>query len=82
MQDIKGSSSKWINEKRFINDKFEWQEGYEAFCYSKSQTADVIAYIQNQEMHHHKISFLDEYKKFLEKFEVDFDERYIFKAPE
>ena len=82
MQDIKGSSSKWINEKRFINDRFEWQEGYGAFSYSKSQTADVIAYIQNQEMHHHKLSFLDEYKKFLEKFEVDFDERYIFKAPE
>ena len=43
MQDIKGSSSKWINEKRFINDRFEWQEGYGAFSYSKSQTADVIA---------------------------------------
>jgi len=65
-----------------MEDRFEWQEGYGAFSYSKSQTADVIAYIQNQGMHHHKLSFLDEYKKFLQKFEVDFDERYIFKAPE
>lgn len=82
MQDIKGSSSKWINEKKFIKEKFEWQEGYGAFSYSKSQVSRVIAYVQNQEVHHRKITFLEEYKKFLEKFEVDYDERYIFKAIE
>src|SRR5215831_12858320 len=82
MQDVKGSSSKWINEKGFIKDKFEWQEGYGAFSYSKSQASNVIAYIQNQEAHHYKITFLEEYKKFLEKFEIDYDERYIFKALE
>lgn len=82
MQDIKGSSSKWINEKNFIKEKFEWQEGYGAFSYSKSQASRVIAYVQNQEEHHRKITFLEEYKKFLEKFEVDYDERYIFKAME
>ncbi len=57
-------------------------EGFGAFSYSKSQASRVIAYVQNQEVHHRKITFLDEYKKFLEKFGVDYDERYIFKAPE
>jgi len=82
MQDIKEGSSKWINEKKFIKAKFEWQEGYGAFSYSKSQASRVIGYIQNQEVHHRKITFLEEYKQFLEKFEVDYDQRYIFKAPE
>ena len=82
MQHIKQDSSKWINQKRFIKERFEWQEGFGAFSYSKSQASRVITYIQNQEAHHRKITFLDEYKKFLEKFGVDYDERYIFKAPE
>lgn len=82
MQDIKGSSSKWINEKKFIKDKFEWQEGYGAFSYSKSQVPGVIAYVQNQEDHHRKTTFIEEYKSFLEKFEITYDERYIFKALE
>ena len=82
MQDIKGSSSKWINEKRFISGKFEWQSGYGAFSYAKSQSSNVIAYIQNQEMHHRKISFLEEYKFFLEKFGIDYDDRYVFKGLE
>jgi putative transposase len=82
MQDIKQDSSKWINQKKFIKEKFEWQEGFGAFSYSKSQASRVIAYVQNQEVHHRKITFLDEYKKFLEKFGVDYDERYIFKPPE
>lgn len=82
MRDVKGGSSKWINEKKFIKAKFEWQEGFGAFSYSKSQASRVITYVQNQEIHHRKITFLDEYKKFLEKFEVNYDERYIFKEPE
>jgi len=82
MQNIKQDSSKWVNQKKFIKEKFEWQEGYGAFSYSKSQVSRVISYIQNQEAHHRKITFLDEYKKFLENFGVDYDERYIFKAPE
>ena len=65
MQDIKGSSSKWINEKKFIKEKFEWQEGFGAFSYSKSQASRVIAYVENQEVHHRKITFLEEYKSFL-----------------
>lgn len=79
MQDIKGNSSKWINENKLIREKFEWQEGYGAFSYSKSQLKNVIEYIENQELHHQKKTFLEEYVNFLEKFEVDYDEKYIFK---
>jgi putative transposase len=81
LQDIKGSSSKWINEKKFLKVKFEWQEGYGAFSYSKSHVENVIEYIQNQENHHKKESFRDEYLKFLKVFEIEYDERYIFKEP-
>ena len=79
MQDIKGSSSKWINQKGFIKGKFEWQEGYGAFSYGKSQVKDVIAYIENQEQHHSKKTFRDEYMDFLKKFDIEYDEQYIFK---
>lgn len=79
MQDIKGSSSKWINDRKLVRGRFEWQEGYGAFSYSKSQMANVIAYIRNQEIHHGKRSFLEEYKDFLEKFQVEYKEQYIFK---
>ena len=79
MQDIKGDSSKWINQKGFIKSHFSWQEGYGAFSYSKSSVDNVIDYIKNQESHHRKKTFIEEYHEFLEKFEIDFDERYIFK---
>ena len=79
MQDIKGGSSKWINEKGFLKSRFSWQEGYGAFSYSKSQIPNVIDYINNQEEHHRKKSFIEEYKEFLEEFNIDYDERYIFK---
>jgi putative transposase len=79
MQDIKGSSSKWINEKRFIKGKFSWQEGYGAFSYSKSDLPKVIQYIRNQEEHHKKKSFIEEYKDLLKEFEIDYEERFVFK---
>jgi len=82
MQEMKQDSLRWINKRKFIKEKFEWQEGFGAFSYSKSQASRVITYIENQETHHAKINFLDEYKTFLQKFEVEFDERYIFKEPE
>lgn len=82
MQDIKGSSSKWINSRKFLRARFEWQEGYGAFSYGKSQIDDVIAYIRNQEIHHRNFSFLEEYKLFLEKFNIQYDSRYIFKTIE
>jgi putative transposase len=82
MQDIKGDSSKWINNKGFVKGHFSWQEGYGAFSYCKSQVDNVIEYIKNQEVHHHKRTFMEEYRDLLAKFEIDFDERYIFKPVE
>jgi putative transposase len=82
MQLVKGDSSEWINKRRFTTQKFYWQEGYGAFSYSKSQAKDVVRYIINQQEHHKKITFLDEYKLLLQKFEIEYDDRYIFKLPE
>ncbi len=79
LQDIKADSSQWINQKNFFKIKFEWQEGYGAFSYGKSQLNDVITYIEKQEEHHKKITFTEEYRKLLQKFEIDYDEKYIFK---
>jgi putative transposase len=79
LQDIKGESSKWINDRGFIKTRFEWQNGYGAFSYSRSQVDDVIAYIQNQEVHHQRITFLQEFKDALKEFRMDYDERYLFK---
>lgn len=79
LQDIKGSSSKWINEKGFVKGKFEWQEGFGAFSYGKSQIKDVIKYIEKQEEHHKRRTFREEYLAFLDAFEVEYDEKYIFK---
>jgi putative transposase len=81
MQDIKGSSSKWLNEKKFLRVKFEWQEGYGAFSYSKSHVKTVIEYIKNQEKHHAVKSFREEYLEFLKLFEIEYDDRYVFKDP-
>lgn len=80
-QDIKRSSSKWINDNKLSIGKFEWQPGFGAFTYSKSQVKFVTKYIENQKIKHLKVSFLDEFKMFLKKYNVDFDEKYIFKEP-
>ena len=82
MQDVKGASSKWINDNKFTKSRFEWQVGYGGFSYSKSQVPAVIEYINNQKEHHKERTFIEEYKSFLEKFEVDYDEQYIFHEPE
>ncbi|MBB6680117.1 IS200/IS605 family transposase [Aequorivita sp. 609] len=79
VREIKKSSNKFINEKRFIKYKFEWQEGYGAFSYSHSALDNVIAYIQRQKEHHKKLSFREEYVLFMKKFNVDFKEDYLFK---
>ena len=79
MKEVKQSSSKWINQNKLTNGHFEWQEGYGAFSYSKSQIGQVINYIQNQELHHEKKTFTQEYRDFLRKFEVEYDEKFIFK---
>jgi REP element-mobilizing transposase RayT len=79
MRDLKSDTSKWINEKKFIRAKFSWQEGYGGFSYSKSHVDNVIDYIKNQQEHHKKKSFIEEYLDFLNKFDIPYDERYVFK---
>lgn len=76
---VKGESTKWINEKELVNGKFKWQAGFGAFSYSRSHIDQVYRYIMNQKEHHQIKPFLEEYTELLKKFNVDFDERYIFK---
>jgi putative transposase len=78
VRDIKANSSRWVNEKRLVRGKFQWQEGFGAFSYSLSQLGEVIRYIENQEAHHAVNTFKDEYLKYLDRFEVDFDPKYVF----
>lgn len=78
VRDIKNNSSNFINEQKFIKDKFSWQEGYGAFSYAHSQIDNVYQYIANQEEHHKKTTFKHEYIEFLEKFEVEYNEKYLF----
>lgn len=82
MRLVKGESSEWINDQKLTPSVFRWQEGYGAFSYSRSQIKSVCEYIENQEEHHRKRTFLEEYKRFLDQFEVEYDERYIFKPLE
>ncbi|MCG9791155.1 IS200/IS605 family transposase [Flavobacterium algicola] len=78
MKTVKAKSSKYINDHNLTKNRFEWQEGYGVFSYSHSQIDNVYKYIVNQENHHKKQSFKEEYLAFLNKFEVPYDERYIF----
>jgi len=78
VRDIKAGSSKFINDKKWIIGKFNWQEGFGAFSYSHSQLDNVIGYINNQEEHHKKKTFKEEYLEFLEKFNVVYDNKYLF----
>lgn len=78
MRIVKTNSSKWINESGFVKGKFSWQEGYGAFSYSRSQRNDVINYIIKQEEHHKKSTFKKEYIDLLKKFEIEFDNNYVF----
>lgn len=80
MKAVKGDSSKWINEMHFVKGRFSWQQGFGAFSYSKSQLPAVINYINNQQKHHQKVLFIDEYKKILSDFEIEYNEKYIFSA--
>ncbi len=79
LQDIKGSSSTWINKNGFVHGKFQWQAGYGAFSYSHSQIDSVVKYILNQERHHKKKTFREEYIQLLQRFEIPYDDRYILK---
>ncbi len=79
MQHVKAKSSKYLNDTNYIQERFEWQEGYGVFSYGQSQLKMIYNYIANQEEHHKTQSLKDEYQGFLKKFKVDYDERYVFK---
>jgi putative transposase len=78
VRDIKNNSTNFINDRNFVKGKFSWQEGYGAFSYSHSQIQNVYDYILNQEEHHKKKTFKEEYLDFLNKFEVEYNEQYLF----
>ncbi len=78
VRDIKSNSSAFIKEKKWVNDLISWQEGFGAFSYSKSQSQDVVSYILNQPEHHQKKTFKQEYLEFLHRFEIDYNEKYLF----
>ena len=78
MQALKGSSSKWTNENNFLRGKFNWQEGYGAFSYSQSHLDNVIKYVNDQEKHHSIKSFRTEYIEILKKYQIPYNEKYIF----
>ncbi len=80
IKNVKTETSKWIKEQK-LSANFAWQEGYGAFSYSRSHVPNVIHYIQNQEQHHKKETFLEEYQKLLKAFEIEYDKQYIFKEP-
>ena len=77
-RDIKAGSSGFINEQRWIRGRFNWQEGFGAFSYSRSQIDTIIKYILNQEEHHRKKKFREEYIELLEEFGVEYNEKYLF----
>jgi putative transposase len=82
MHDVKRSSSLWINENRLVMGKFSWQEGFGVFSYGNSQIPDIANYIEQQKKHHEKRTFIEEYTQSLSLFEIEYDEKYIYKSLE
>ena len=78
VRDIKNNSTNFVNEHKFVKGKFSWQTGYAAFSYSHSHIENVYNYILNQEKHHKKKTFRQEYFEFLKKFDLEYDEKYLF----
>jgi REP element-mobilizing transposase RayT len=78
VHDIKRSSSLFINNEKLCPGKFSWQEGYGGFTYSRSQIADIYGYIENQESHHKKRTFREEYIDILTTYEIEFDQQFLF----
>ena len=81
MREVKAGASGWINERGLVRGRFEWQEGFGGFSYSKDSISNVVAYIERQEEHHRKVKFPDEYRKMLREADIVFDEKYIFHDP-
>ena len=82
VRDITADSSNFVKTKKWVRGRFNWQEGYGAFSYGHSQLDTIIRYIQNQEQHHRRRSFKDEYLTWLKKFEIPFEEKYVFQFME
>jgi hypothetical protein len=78
VRDIKNNSTNFMNDKKFVKGRFSWQEGFGAFSYSHSQINNVYNYILNQEKHHLKKTFKEEYIEFLQKFDIKYNEKYLF----
>ena len=78
VRDIKSNTTNFINDKKILGNKFSWQEGYGVFSYAHSQINTVYHYVENQEEHHRKKSFREEYIDFLEKFQIEYKEKYLF----
>jgi putative transposase len=81
MQDVKADSSQWINSRKFLKTRFEWQSGYGGFSYSKSMIPTIANYIESQKEHHRKRTFREEYISMLEEAGIEFDPKYIFHDP-
>ncbi|MBV8416015.1 MAG: transposase, partial [Verrucomicrobia bacterium] len=82
VRNVKAGSSGFINDRRWVAGRFSWQEGFGAFSYAHSQLNTVIRYIQNQQEHHRRKSFNEEYIELLKRFNVPHDQRYIFQPVE
>ncbi len=78
LQQIKGSSSKWVNEENFLPFRFRWQSGYGAFTVSESMVDIVSRYIENQDAHHQKMTFKEEFIMLLKKHGIEYDEKYLW----
>jgi len=78
MQDVKGSSSKWINDKKLVRSKFKWQSGYGGFSNSHSQLNNIVHYIIKQKEHHKRKTFREEYLNILKTFNIRFEDKYLF----
>jgi putative transposase len=78
VREIKKASTDYIKKEKLSPHKFQWQEGFGAFSYSKSQKDRVVQYVLNQKEHHRKRSFREEYLAFLKAFEIEYQEKYLF----
>lgn len=75
---LKGESSRWVNENNLCQGRFGWQDGYGWFSVSPADLDVAATYVRNQKEHHKKLSFEDEFRQFLNKYKVEFDERYVW----
>ena len=82
LKNVKGKSSKWINDSNLTPGKFVWQTGYGSFSYGQSDYNRIVEYVRNQEQHHKRTTFNEEYRNLLREFEIDFDDEYLFRDVE